>query len=149
MKLLGHPIHLMLIHFPAALFPMELVCYYIQSRNGDTSFAYASFYAMAGGVLFGWLAIITGAIDLITIRDDGALQVKALVHGAINSAVVLTYTVVAYLFYKHYPNLPIPTKTLLALKASLNLVMIAGNYLGGNLVLKHKLGVIQSNTKTI
>jgi hypothetical protein len=68
---------------------------------------------------------------------------------AINSAVVLTYTVVAYLFYKHYPNLPIPTKTLLALKASLNVVMIAGNYLGGNLVLKHKLGVIQSNTKTI
>lgn len=149
MKLFGHPIHLMLIHFPAALFPMEIVCYYIYYTNGDISFAYASFYAMVGGVLPGWLAIITGAIDLIMIKDNGALQAKALIHGAINTIVVLSYTIIALMFYKDYPNLPSATITLLAVKVSLNVLMIGGNYLGGNLVLKDKIGVIQSNTKTL
>lgn len=149
MKLFRHPIHLMLIHFPAALFPMELVCYYIYCTNGNTSFANASFYAMTGGVLLGWLAIITGAIDLIMIKDNGALQAKALIHGTINTIVVLSYTIIAFMFYKDYPNLPSATITLLAVKVSLNVLMIAGNYLGGNLVLRDKIGVIQSNTKTI
>ena len=89
MKLLGHPIHLMLIHFPAALFPMELVCYYIYYTNHDTSFSYTSFYAMIGGVILGSLSIITGAIDLIGIKDNGGLQAKALIHGSVNTTVVL------------------------------------------------------------
>lgn len=139
----------MLIHFPAALFPMELVCYFIFYKTENSSFGNASFYAMIGGVLLGWLAIVTGAIDLIMIKDNGAVQAKALIHGTINTIVVLTYSIVAYMLYKDYPNLPLATVTLLAVKASLNILMIAGNYLGGNLVLKYKIGVISANTKTI
>lgn len=83
MKLFGHPVHLMLIHFPAALFPMELVCYFIFYKTGNSSFGNASFYATFGGVLLGWVAIVTGTIDLIIIKDDGAVQAKALIHGTI------------------------------------------------------------------
>src|SRR4051812_20420578 len=104
MKFLGHPIHLMLIHFPAALFPMELVCYFIFYRTGNASFGDASFYAISGGVLLGWLAVITGSIDLIMIKNDGDLQAKALIHGFINSTVVITYSIIAWILYKHYPN---------------------------------------------
>lgn len=138
----------MLIHFPAALFPMELVCYFILFKTGDASFGNASFYAMWGGSLLGWFAIITGAIDLITIKNDGALQAKALVHGTINTIVVLAYSIVAYILYKNYPNLPLATVAMLAIRVTLNIIMIAGNYLGGNLVLKHKMGVMPANTKT-
>src|SRR5215217_7242125 len=95
MKLLKHPLHLMLIHFPAALFPMELICYYIYYTNHDTSFSQASFYAMIGGVILGWLSIVTGAIDLIQIKDNGPLQAKALIHGSVNTNVVLGYTILA------------------------------------------------------
>lgn len=143
MKLFGHPIHLMLIHFPAALLPMELVCYFIFYRTGNELFGHASLYAMFGGVVLGWLSVITGAIDLIRIKDNGALQAKALIHGTINTIVVLSYTIIAFMFYKDYPNLPSATITLLAVKVSLNVLMIAGNYLGGNLVLRDKIGVIQ------
>lgn len=139
----------MLIHFPAALFPMELVCYYIYYTNYDTSFSYASFYALLGGVIAGWLSVITGAIDLIGIKDNGALQAKALIHGTVNTIVVLGYTILAAMIYKDYPNLPVATLSLVVIKVSLNLLMIGGNFLGGNLVLKDKIGVIQSNTETL
>ena len=141
MKFFGHPIHMMLIHFPAALFPMELICYFIFYQTTSVSFANASFYAICGGVIFGWLSIITGAIDLIMIKDGGTLQAKALIHGSLNTTVVLAYSLVALSLYKHYPDPPSATVTMLLLKAGLNVLMTAGNYLGGNLVLKHKIGV--------
>ena len=142
MKLFGHPVHLMLIHFPAALFPMELILYFAYFQSGNTSFATASFYSMWGGVAFGWLAVLTGFIDLIKIKDNqAAAKVKALVHGTINATVLTVYSVFAYMLYKDYPALPAATLTALIIKAVLNVGMIAGNYLGGALILKHKIAV--------
>lgn len=141
MKILRHPVHIMLIHFPAALFPMELICYFVYYKSGDASFASASYYAMCGGVLMGLLAVITGAIDLVMIKNNSAVQAKALIHGSINSIVVITYGMLACMLYKKYPGLPLATMPMLALKVALNITMIAGNYLGGNLILKYKIGV--------
>jgi uncharacterized membrane protein len=141
MKLFGHPVHLMLIHFPAALFPMELVSYFIFYKTGNASFGTASFYAAFAGALLGWAAIITGATDLVMIKNNSALQAKALVHGTINSIVVITYSVIAFKLYKDYPATALPTVTLLIVKAVVNVLMIVGNYLGATLVLKYKMGV--------
>ncbi len=140
MKILGHPVHLMLIHFPAALFPVELIFYYIYYRTGNVSFADASFYAMGAGAILGWLAILTGTIDLIMIKEEQAeAKVKALIHGFINATVVLVYSILAYVLYKKYPDLPAATIMMLGVKAALNILMIAGNYLGGTLILKYKI----------
>ncbi len=142
MKILGHPLHLMLIHFPAALFPMEIICYYIYYRTGNRSFADASFYAMCGGAILGWLAVITGTIDLISIKEEQtAAKAKAMIHGLINTTVVIAYSALAYILYSRYPNLPAPTMTMLLVKAALNIVMIAGNYIGGTLILKYKIAI--------
>lgn len=130
----------MLIHFPAALFPVELIFYYIYYRTGNASFADASFYAMCAGAILGWLAILTGAIDLIMIKEEQAeAKVKALIHGIINAMVVLVYSILAYVLYKKYPDLPAATIMMLGVKAALNILMIAGNHLGGTLILKYKI----------
>ncbi len=142
MKILGHPIHLMLIHFPAALFPMELIFYYIYYRTNNVSFADASFYGMSAGAIFGWLAILTGTIDLIMIKESqNEAKAKALIHGFINATVVFVYSILAYVLYKKYPDLPAATIMMLGVKASLNVLMIAGNYLGGTLILKYKIAI--------
>lgn len=120
---------------------MEFVCYFIYYQTGNVSFAYSSFYAIVGGVLLGWAAIITGAIDLMMIKDEGSAQAKAFIHGLINSTVVLIYTILAFIAYSKYPNLSAATVTILIVKASANLLMVVGNYLGGDLVLKYKIGV--------
>ena len=145
MKILGHPVHIMLIHFPSALLPMDLVCSIIAQYTGDQSFADASFFAMAGGVLFGFLAIITGAYDLIGVAENKPLALrKALIHGGINATVIIGYSVLAFRAYKTFPDLSPDSLALLIIKGGLVTFMIAGNYLGGSLILKHRVG-LQNN----
>ena len=142
MKILGHPLHLMLIHFPSALFPMELVGYGIFYFTGDRSFATASFYAIAAGSILGWLAIITGAMDLLKLFPDRTkVMNKTLIHGSINTTVVLVYSVFAWIGFTKYPQLPEASLVVLISKAWLVAFMLVGNYLGGSLVLKDKIGV--------
>ena len=142
MKILGHPVHIMLIHFPSALFPMDLVCSAISYYSGDSSFTEASFYAMSGGVILGWIAVIFGTFDLLNVfeKKPEAMN-KALVHGCINVTVVIIYTVLAYIQYKHYPLLQPDNMLLLIIKAVTIGLMIVGNFIGGSLILKHKVAV--------
>lgn len=142
MRIFGHPIHIMLVHFPSALFPMDAVCYLLYYLNGQLSFGTASFYAVAGGVALGWAAILFGALDLIKIPGDKPLVLqKALIHGAINCMVVIVYTVIFYSLYKKYPVLPAANLALAIAKICIVGFMIAGNYIGGSLILKDKLGI--------
>jgi len=142
MKIFGHPVHVMLIHFPSALFPMDLVCSIIAYANGINSFAHASFYAMAGGVVLGGMAILAGGMDLLGVaKNKPKLVVKVFIHGSINTTVVIGYSVIAFTAYKNYPQLLPDSLLMLALKGALVSFMIVGNYFGGNLVLKEKIGV--------
>ena len=142
MKLFGHPIHLMLVHFPVALFPFEFVCAFLALYMGDKVFVNTSFYAMMGGVILGWLAITFGALDLISIFKDKPNAVKtALSHSIINTCVIIVYTVLAYSQYKNYPSLKMDSVTILIVKAGIINLMFLGNYFGGSLILKYKVAV--------
>src|SRR6185437_2066424 len=142
MKIFGHPIHIMLIHFPSALFPMDLVCYFLYYYYGNTAFAQASFFAMAGGVILGWTAVMFGALDLtgISAKNEVVMK-KALIHGGINATVVIVYTVLAYSVSKKYPESADASLPLLIVKFLTVNFMIVGNYIGGSLILKHKVGI--------
>ena len=146
MKFLGHPIHVMLIHFPSALFPMDLVCSLIGYYSGDTSFATASFYAMCGGVLLGFLAIVTGTIDLIAVLNKRKEAVKrTLLHGLINTTVVCAYSVFAFIAFNKYPEIVPDSLATIIMKGVLVAFMLAGNYFGGSLVLEYGIGVQKQN----
>jgi uncharacterized membrane protein len=142
MKLFGHPLHIMLIHFPSALFPMDLICSALFLYTGDAAFTTAAFYAVVGGVVLGWLAIAMGAMDLINVseRHPDALK-KALIHGLLNTAIVIVYTVWFYSGYKVYPALVPGSLSAVVLKAFLVLTLAVGNFLGGSLILKHKVAI--------
>ena len=106
MKIFGHPLHLMFIHFPAALFPMDFCCSLAGYLLGNFSFVQASFYAMVGGATLGCAAIITGTFDLLNvIHERSSVVKKALLHGSINGTVVIVYIVLAVVAFKRYPNL--------------------------------------------
>lgn len=141
MKILGHPFHIMLIHFPSALLPMDVVCAFLSWYYHSTSFAAASLYAMAGGVLVGCLAIVTGTLDLIKVSyTRQELLKKVLIHGGINTLVISAYAVFTILAMKHYPEISLGTPGVIAFKAALVSFMIVGNYIGGSLVLKDRVG---------
>jgi uncharacterized membrane protein len=133
---------MMLIHFPTALLPMDLVCYGLQYYTHQPSFAFAAYYAQVAAVGAGWVAALAGVADLAAIpaSKTGAIR-KAVYHGGINVSVLMAYTVVAYRSYQYYPALPEATIALLVLKGCLLALMVIGNFLGGSLILKDKIGI--------
>jgi uncharacterized membrane protein len=142
MKLNYHPPHLMLVHFPAALFPIEFAFAVIALYKQEPTFSYAAFYALGAGVIMGWLAVIFGFIDLVRIPDErGDVRVKALIHGSVNTLMLTGYSVLFFMQWK-LPEITYASTKLLLLKAFLLLILIAGNYLGAQLVLKYKVGTI-------
>ena len=142
MKILGHPVHIMLIHFPSALFPMDLACSIISNYTGRSGFLEASFYAMCGGTVLGWLALLFGFFDLLKVYESKPAVMKyALIHGGINTTVILIYSILTFIQYKRYPELESDTVMLLFIKGLTISFMIIGNFIGGSLILKHKVSV--------
>jgi len=140
MKLFGHPLHIMLIHFPSALFPMDFVCSLIAYCTGIKPFAEAAFYALTGGSVLGWLAIMAGTFDLIHIMNNKPSAMKnALIHGGINTAVLIAFSAIAYVTFQKYPLVDSTNLPLLIFKGALIVFMLWGNLLGGNLILKDKV----------
>jgi uncharacterized membrane protein len=141
MKILRHPLHVMLIHFPTALLPMELVLSFLFYRTGNTSYGSAAFYCLAAGVGTGMLALITGFIDLVMIRNNKTALNVAFIHGGINATALLAYSVFAYKGWTLYPSLQTPNTLSLAVKLALVLFLLVGNYLGGRLIFKHHVAI--------
>jgi len=142
MKILGHPIHMMLIHFPSALFPMSVLCSAAGFYTAKASFNDAAFYTLAAGVAAGWLAAITGFFDLIPVVEKKPESTKkALIHGGLNTLVLIGFSLYVYKANKSYPGLQVDTMVNLVIKSLLVSIMIVGNFLGGSLVLKDKINV--------
>lgn len=142
MKILGHPVHIMLIHFPSALFPMDLLGSWLGCRLGDPAFTNAAFFAGAAGVMIGWAAGLFGALDLLRVsREQPASVKKGLLHAGTSITVLAGFTLLVYRSWKAYPALEADTTVLLIIKAILVALLITGNFIGGSLILKDKIAV--------
>lgn len=140
MKIFRHPLHVMLIHFPTALLPMDLILSYLFYSTGNESYGTAAFYCLVGGVALGLLAGITGLIDLIMIKDKSAMA-AALIHGGINLTAILVFSVFAYKSWNLYPRVQVPSLTVLLVKLLTVIFIFVGNYLGGRLIFKHHIAI--------
>lgn len=126
---------------------MEFACAALGYYLGDNTFVFASFYAMTGGVILGWAAVTFGSLELLRVYKDNPRAINtAIIHGSINSCVVIVYTVIAYSRYKSFPVFEPDGIALLALKAGIVHAMFLGNYFGGNLVLKYKVAIQNGNS---
>ena len=142
MKIFGHPLHMMLIHFPTALLPMDVFLSFFAYYNNDSSLLPAAFFCMAGGVLIGLVAILTGLIDLLLITKDKKPAIAtAVIHGFINTTVLLFFGIFVYRGWQIYPELNVPQMSILITKSVLAVVLFGGNYLGGKLILHHHIAL--------
>lgn len=140
MKLFGHPLHMIFIHFPSALLPMDLFCSCLYYWQGNTALGQAAFFAMTGGVIVGWIAVIIGLYDLLPITRRGAAALRcALTHGGLNFVVILGYSLLAFTKWKLYPALAPDFLLTLSIKAMLICCMVFGNYFGARLILKYNI----------
>ena len=142
MKLFGHPIHPLLIHFPTALLPMDLGLSVLYYKTGNPSFYQAGAYCLWAGASLGLLAMITGILDLIAIpRSDKKAIALALYHGFVNGMLLLIFSIIAYKSWQVFPVPFFVSIKGIVVKSILVFALFVGNYLGGRLIYSHHVGI--------
>ena len=139
-KLFGHPIHMMLVHFHSALFPVSAAFALISLVTHDGALALFNFYIICIGVTLGWFALMFGAIELVQIQELKIPFKIALIHGGLNSVWVSVFTILAGVQFNYYPLIPVPSLAQVIIEISIVLMMLYSNLLGGELVLKYGIG---------
>ena len=90
-KLLGHPVHPMLIVFPLGLLATAVVFDILYLILNNRLFPTASFYMIAAGVIGGLLAAIFGFIDWAGLPANSRAKRIGLWHGLGNFVIVLLF----------------------------------------------------------
>ena len=137
-RLLGHPIHQMLIVFPLGVLGMSLffdIAYLITKRS---ELATTAFWMILGGVIAGLLAAIFGLIDWLGIPAGTRAKRIGLWHGGGNVVVVLLF-IVSWILRRPDPGLPRISAIVLSAIA-VGIALITG-WLGGELVDRLGVGV--------
>jgi uncharacterized membrane protein len=138
-KMLGHPIHPMLIPFPVGLFTAAVVFDVIYLINGRPGFTVAAAYAIAGGIIGGALAAPFGWIDWFKIPSDSRAKRVGLWHGFANAAALVLFAISWWLRFDAGAWNP----TTAALVCSFVGIAVAGPaaWLGGELVDRLAIGI--------
>src|SRR4051795_12340217 len=138
-KLLGHPVHPMLIPVPLGLFIAAVVFDAVHFWRGSASMAVVSYWNIAGGIVGGLLAAVFGLIDWLAIPASSRAKRIGLLHGGTNLLVVLAFAS-AWWMRRDSPGLA-PTNGVFMLEiAALAAGSVAG-WLGGELVDRLGVGV--------
>ncbi len=142
-KILGHPIHQMLIPLPLGLLAMAVIFDVIRLVTDYSVMATVSYWMIVAGIISGLVAAPFGLIDWMSIpRGTRARSVGAL-HGVGNVIVLLLYAGSALLRYNNANRIPAyePDTTAMALSfLGFGLAALTG-WLGGELVDRLSVGV--------
>lgn len=130
-KLFGHPIHVMLVHFPAALLPLAA------TLDGLRLLAHVEFnldtaVMLWPGVALGWLAACFGLWDLVRLKTASKEMSVGLVHGGINATAVAAFTWAILIRNQDIRVWVEIVSTLL---------ILFGNKFGGDLIFRYRVGL--------
>jgi uncharacterized membrane protein len=137
-KLLGHPIHPMLIVFPLGLLAMAVIFDLLAIGLGESYWSEVSFWMIAAGVVTGLLAAPFGTIDWLAIPSGTRAKRIGALHGIGNVVVVLMFAA-SWLMRRDAPGAP--EATTLALSFGGGILALVTGWLGGELVDRLAVGV--------
>jgi uncharacterized membrane protein len=138
-KVLGHPIHPMLIVFPLGLLVTSVVFDIVFLSTSNPSFATVSFWMIAAGVVGGVLAAIFGLIDWLNIPSGTRAKGIGLWHGLGNVGVVLLFAV-SWFLRRDNPSYTPSTEAFIISLVAVGLGTVTA-WLGGELVDRLGVGV--------
>ena len=137
-RLLGHPIHPMLIVFPLGLLTVAAIfdIIYISTHNGHL--ADLSYWMIATGIIGGLIAAVFGLIDWLGIPESTRAKYIGLIHGLSNVVVVILFIVS---WFMRRPNPAAPGMTAMMLGWIGIVIALFAGWLGGELVYRLNVGV--------
>ena len=137
-KLLGHPIHPMLVVFPLGLLGMAVIFDGIGIAMNNGYWSEIALWMIVAGVVTGLLAAPFGFIDWLAIPAGTRAKRIGALHGVGNVIVLLIFAASAWLRWP-LPQTP-PTVALILSLGGLALALMTG-WLGGELVDRLGVGV--------
>ncbi|HUR79896.1 MAG TPA: DUF2231 domain-containing protein [Thermoanaerobaculia bacterium] len=138
-KILGHPIHQMLVPFPFGVLAMSVIFDIIALvLDHHVPLFTAAFYMIAAGVISGLLAAIFGLIDFLGIPANTRAKRVGTLHGVGNVIVVVLFAA-SWFLRRDHPGDPGSVAIALSLVA-FGLAAVTG-WLGGELVDRLSVGV--------
>ena len=139
-RMMGHPIHPILVSFPLGLLTTAVIFDVVHLLTGGARWAEISFWMIAAGVVGGLLAAVFGLIDWLAIPSGTRAKAMGLAHGLSNVVMVALFAG-SWLLRSgasgHPGILPIVLSLLGVGFASL------GGFLGGELVFRMGMGVAE------
>ena len=136
-KVLGHPIHPMLVVVPLGSFIAAVIVDVIGVVSANQTMSTVGFWNIAVGVVGGLVAAAFGLADWLNIPGKTRAKRIGLMHGALNVVVTATFAIVWLLRYGS-PDVT-PSTTLLAIEVGALIGGAVAGWLGGELV--DRLGV--------
>lgn len=137
-KLLGHPIHQMLIVFPLGLLAMAVIFDVIALAFGNGYWSEIAYWMIAAGVITGLVAAPFGTIDWMAIPSGTRAKRIGAVHGVGNVLVVLLFAA-SWWMRSDAPRAPEALALAMSFVAG-GLALFTG-WLGGELVDRLAVGV--------
>ncbi len=137
-KLLGHPIHQMLIVFPLGLLSAGVVFDIIGLMSDNPLWGWIAYYLLGAGIVTGLVAAVFGAIDYFAIPRGTRAKYVGTLHGVGNVLVVALFGA-GWLLRQDTPAEPPVIAVLFSVLAFL--LSGATAWLGGELVDRLGVGV--------
>ena len=144
MRLLGHPVHPMLVHFPIVFWSCALAADVADMLMQVTLAPEVASGTLALGCGFGLLAMITGVLDFTDLPKDSPARDSAVTHLMAMSSAWLIF-LLALALHGFPPKVPVSISAQSA-TADGFLIMAFGGWLGGKLVYQFGVGTT-SGTK--
>jgi len=138
-KLLGHPVHPMLIVLPLGLFVAAVVFDAIFLGGGASALAGVGYWNIAAGIIGGLLAAVFGLIDWLAIPDGTRAKRIGLFHAGANVVAIVGFAMVWWMRYRAVDVSPTPG--LFAIEVIALAIGAVGGWLGGELVDRLGVGV--------
>jgi uncharacterized membrane protein len=142
-KILGHPIHQMLIPFPLGLLGTAVIFDIVYLVWGNPTMVTVSYWMITAGIIGGLVAAPFGLIDFLAVPGGTRAKSVGLIHGLGNVVVLLLFAGSWWLRYGASGGVPPYAPTTITLVLSFAGFALAGitGWLGGELVGRLAVGV--------
>jgi uncharacterized membrane protein len=139
MKILGHPVHPMLIVFPVGLLVTAVIFDAVDVFGGSPTFGTIAYWNIVAGLVGAVLAAATGLADWLKIPAGTRAKKIGIIHAALNSIVLIVFLIVA--IARTGGDTKSAGVSLFALEVLAIAIAGASAWYGGELAYRHGIGV--------
>jgi uncharacterized membrane protein len=140
-KLLGHPVHPMIVPFPIAFNTATMICCIVYATNGNTFWFHVAFIANCAAIITSVIAILPGLLDWLSIPSLTDAKTTGLKHMVANVFTLGFFTANAAVMFTEFHNAHPPAQAHIMMTVFGFLIMLYAGFKGWKLVQTHHIGI--------